>query len=88
MLITDAETYDTRIGNVTFEAGSRTSWHAHPGGQILLATGGAGYHQVRGESVQLLRKGDVVTVDPGVEHWHGATPETAKFCCVFFFVHT
>lgn len=29
------------IGNVTFEPGCRNSWHAHPGGQILLVTGAA-----------------------------------------------
>ena len=75
MVVTEAETFDTRAGNVTFEPGSRTNWHTHPGGQILLVTGGAGYHQVRGESVELVRKGDVVKIPPGVEHWHGATPE-------------
>lgn len=74
MLVTEAETYDTRIGNVTFEPGSRTDWHVHPGGQILLVTGGSGYHQVRGEAVHLIRKGDVVKVPPGVAHWHGALP--------------
>ncbi len=76
MLVTEAETFDTRIGNVTFEPGSRTDWHVHPGGQILLVTGGSGYHQVRGEPVHLIRKGDVVKVPPGVAHWHGALPES------------
>lgn len=76
MVVTDAETYDTRAGNVTFEPGSRTDWHSHPGGQLLFVTGGSGYHQLRGESVQLIRKGDVVKVPPGVEHWHGALPES------------
>lgn len=76
MLMTDAETFDTRIGNVTFEPGTRTNWHTHPGGQILLGTGGAGYYQERGEPIQLLRKGDVVKIAPGVEHWHGATPDS------------
>ncbi|MFB6278769.1 MAG: carboxymuconolactone decarboxylase family protein [Salinibacter sp.] len=76
MVVTEAETFDTRAGNVTFEPGSRTDWHAHPGGQILFVTGGAGYHQERGEPVELVRKGDVVKVAPGVEHWHGATPDT------------
>lgn len=75
MVVTEAETFNARAGNVTFEPGSRTNWHAHPGGQILFVTGGAGYHQERGESVELVRKGDVVKVAPGVEHWHGATPD-------------
>lgn len=76
MVVTDAETYDTRIGNVTFEPGSRTDWHKHPGGQILLVTGGSGYYQERGEPIQLMRKGDIVKIEPGVEHWHGALPES------------
>ncbi|MGH8242468.1 MAG: carboxymuconolactone decarboxylase family protein [Steroidobacteraceae bacterium] len=76
MVVTEAETYDTRIGNVTFEPGSRTDWHLHPGGQILLVTGGSGYHQVQGEPVHLIRKGDVVKVAPGVAHWHGALPDS------------
>lgn len=76
MVVTDAETYDTRAGNVTFEPGSRTNWHSHPGGQLLFVTGGSGYNQLRGESVQLIRKGDVVKIPPGVEHWHGALPDS------------
>jgi 4-carboxymuconolactone decarboxylase len=76
MVVTEAATYDARIGNVTFEPGSRTDWHVHPGGQILLVTGGSGYHQVRGEPMHLIRKGDVVKVPPGVAHWHGALPES------------
>lgn len=76
MVVTDAETYDTRAGNVTFEPGSRTNWHSHPGGQLLFVTGGSGYNQLRGESIQLIREGDVVKVPPGVEHWHGALPDS------------
>ncbi|HNU43133.1 MAG TPA: cupin domain-containing protein, partial [Cyclobacteriaceae bacterium] len=35
----------TSVGNVTFEAGTRTKWHKHPGGQILLVMHGVGYYQ-------------------------------------------
>ena len=28
-----------------------------------------------GKPIQLLRKGDVVIIQPGVKHWHGATPQ-------------
>src|SRR5690242_9707127 len=38
----------TQVGNVTFEPGARTKWHLHPGGQILLITGGTGYYQEKG----------------------------------------
>ena len=63
-------------GSVTFDAGARTAWHTHPVGQILIATEGKGYVQKKGEAIKLLLPGDVVTVLPGEEHWHGATPDS------------
>lgn len=73
MLINNDSIYNTSIGNVTFEPKARTNWHKHPGGQILLVTGGQGYYQERGKPVQLIKKGDVVLFGPDIEHWHGAT---------------
>ncbi len=75
-LVTDGEVFGARIGNVTFEPGARTNWHSHPGGQILLVTDGVGYYQEHGGPIQLLRRGDVVEIGPGVVHWHGATPSS------------
>ena len=74
MLVQADDTFNTSIGNVTFEPGSRNNWHTHPGGQILIATEGVGYYQEKGKSIQLLHKGDVVKIPPGVVHWHGASP--------------
>jgi quercetin dioxygenase-like cupin family protein len=76
MLVTGDDVFGSRIGNVTFEPGARTNWHSHPGGQILLVTGGAGYFQEQGGPIQLIRKGDVVEIRPDVVHWHGATPSS------------
>ena len=75
-LVPADEIFNTVIGNVVFEPGSRNNWHTHPGGQILIATDGIGYYQERGKPIQLLRKGDVVKILPGVEHWHGASPDS------------
>ncbi len=75
-LVTDDEVFGARMGNVTFEPGARTNWHSHPGGQILLVTDGAGYYQEQGGPIQLIRRGDVVEIRPGVVHWHGATPSS------------
>lgn len=66
----------TQIGNVVFEPGGRNNWHTHPGGQILIVTDGVGYYQEKGKSIQVIRKGDVVTIAPDVEHWHGASPDS------------
>ncbi len=64
-------------GQVTFQPGSRSAWHTHPLGQVLIVTDGVGWIQQAGGSVQVIRKGDVVWIPPGVKHWHGATPTTA-----------
>ena len=75
MLVTKDDIWNSSIGNVTFDAGARTNWHKHSGGQILLVTAGEGRYQERGKEIQILKKGDVVKIAPDVEHWHGASPE-------------
>lgn len=68
---------NTLVGNVYFEPGSRSNWHTHPAGQILIVTGGVGYHQLDGEEIEIIKKGDVVWCPPNVRHWHGASEVTA-----------
>ncbi|MCB0466039.1 MAG: cupin domain-containing protein [Aequorivita sp.] len=68
-------TYTTLVGNVYFEPGARSNWHTHPAGQILIITDGVGYHQIEGGSIQIMKKGDVITCPPNVRHWHGASPD-------------
>lgn len=63
--------------SVSFDAGARTSWHAHPRGQILIVTSGVGRVQRWGGPVEEIRPGDVVWIPAGVKHWHGAAPNTA-----------
>lgn len=62
--------------NVTFEPGCRNHWHRHSGGQILIATAGVGYYQEKGKPARRLFPGDIVEIVPGVEHWHGAAPDS------------
>ncbi|GAA0188962.1 hypothetical protein GCM10009122_48400 [Fulvivirga kasyanovii] len=69
-------TYTTLVGNVYFEPGARSNWHTHPAGQILIITAGKGYHQIEGEPVEVLQKGDVIKCPPNKKHWHGASPDT------------
>ena len=76
MFVSNDSTYNTSIGNVTFEPKARTNWHKHPGGQILLVTEGQGYYQEKGKPAQIIRKGDVVKIPPEMEHWHGAAPDS------------
>ncbi len=73
-LVPNDSIYTTVAGSVTFEPGARSYWHSHPTGQILIVTDGMGYHQIKGELRQIIRKGEVVKCPPGVVHWHGASP--------------
>ncbi|MBM9548252.1 carboxymuconolactone decarboxylase family protein [Leptospira sp. 201903074] len=74
ILVGDDRTWNTQIGNVTFSPSSRTNWHFHPGGQILLITKGKGYYQEKGKSVRIVKAGDIIQCPPNTQHWHGATP--------------
>jgi quercetin dioxygenase-like cupin family protein len=76
-LVANDTMYNTLAGNVYFEPGARSNWHIHPAGQILIITGGVGYYQEKGQPKQILHKGDVIKCPPNVEHWHGASPDTA-----------
>lgn len=64
-------------GSVTFEPGSRSHWHIHPVGQVLIVTAGVGLTQEWGKPVQEIRAGDVVICPAKVKHWHGAAPGSA-----------
>jgi quercetin dioxygenase-like cupin family protein len=59
---------------VTFEPGSRTYWHSHDDGQVLIASDGRGVVENRDGDRHLLHPGDIVYAPPGEVHWHGATP--------------
>lgn len=67
----------TAIGcsHVRFTPGARTAWHHHPKGQTLYVTDGVGLVATRTGGVQEIRPGDVVYIEPGEEHWHGATAD-------------
>ena len=72
---TEPERTSGAIAN--FKPGARTNWHTHPLGQTLVVTAGCGRVQQWGGSVEAIRPGDVVSIPPGVKHWHGASPTTA-----------
>ncbi len=63
--------------NVTFEPCARTFWHTHPLGQTLIVTAGCGRVQRWGGPIEEIRPGDVICIEPGEKHWHGAAPTTA-----------
>ena len=72
-------------GGAYFEAGVRSYWHCHPGGQLLVVWEGEGRVQKRGERARTLYRGDSEFAGPWVEHWHGGSPNsTAQYLQVAF----
>jgi quercetin dioxygenase-like cupin family protein len=69
--------FNLSLAHATFASGAKLDWHIHPAGQYLLITDGTGYYQERGKPIQVVHKGDVLKCLPGVEHWHGASPESS-----------
>lgn len=76
MLVDNDAVFNCPVAHVTFEPGCRNSWHTHPGGQLLLVTGGEGRYQEKDGPMRQLKPGDVVKIAPDVEHWHGAAPHS------------
>lgn len=68
------------LANVTFEPGCRNNWHIHHaksgGGQVLICTAGSGWYQEEGKEAVSLEAGSVITIPPGVRHWHGAKADS------------
>jgi quercetin dioxygenase-like cupin family protein len=71
------ENSQAAIAHFRFEAGARTKWHSHEGGQIILVEDGVCRTQVKGGPVVELHAGETTYVQPGVPHWHGAAPDQA-----------
>jgi len=44
---------------------------------VRMLGAGVGYHQIRGEPRETIRKGDVVKCPPDKVHWHGASENSS-----------
>src|SRR5262249_53228162 len=64
-----------RTSRLRFAKGSRSNWHTHTWGQLLMIEEGVGRTQVRGGTVQEMKAGQPWWTPANVEHWHGASPE-------------
>jgi 4-carboxymuconolactone decarboxylase len=65
------------LAQAVYAPGAKLDWHIHPGGQYLLITEGKGYYQEKGQPARIVQKGDILKCLPGVEHWHGAAPNSS-----------
>lgn len=64
-----------RVYQVSFEAGARMRWHRHDDIQLLVGLSGTCLVVNRDGGTVQLGRGDVVVVEPGEDHWHGASPD-------------
>lgn len=66
-----------RLYRVAFEEGARTWWHTHDDApQLLYGLSGTCVVVDRAGRELRLGRGDLVIVEAGEEHWHGAAPGT------------
>lgn len=64
-----------RTLRLKFPAGSRSNWHSHSNGQLLMLEEGLGRTQDRNGPLLEMRPGEPRYTKAGVEHWHGAAPD-------------
>jgi quercetin dioxygenase-like cupin family protein len=64
-----------RTLRLKFVAGSRSNWHTHTAGQLLMVEEGKGRTQERGGPLLEMSPGVPWYTKAGIEHWHGAAPD-------------
>ena len=64
-----------RTLRLKFPAGSRSNWHSHTQGQLLMVEEGKSRTQERGGPLREMGPGQPWFTKAGVEHWHGAAPD-------------
>ena len=64
-----------RTLRLKFVAGSRSNWHSHSNGQLLMVEDGRGRTQERNGALLEVGPGQPWFTKAGVEHWHGAAPD-------------
>ena len=58
-----------------FPKGSRSNWHSHTWGQLLMVEEGRGLSQERGGTIRSIPPGQPWFTKSGIEHWHGAAQD-------------
>ena len=66
---------DIKSIRLLFSAGTRTSWHTHSWGDLLMIEEGIGLHQTRGGVIEEILPGKPWFTGTDIEHWHGAHPD-------------
>lgn len=72
-LIAEGDAPSQRVTSVSFLNGARNKWHHHSTEQVLVVTHGRGIVANEQEE-RRVAPGDVILIDAGERHWHGAQP--------------
>jgi quercetin dioxygenase-like cupin family protein len=72
---TTVDSAAVHTSRLRFPKGSRSNWHTHVSGQLLMIEEGKGLTQVRGGPLKEMLPGQPWWTPAGVEHWHGAAPD-------------
>ena len=63
------------VSALKFPRGSRSNWHSHAAGQLLMVQDGKALTQERGGPIREVLPGQPWWTKENVEHWHGAAPD-------------
>lgn len=72
-LISEENVKSLRVTSVSFRDGARNKWHTHATEQVLVVTAGRGVIANESDEREIVT-GDVIAIQPGERHWHGAAP--------------
>lgn len=75
MLFPENDVANYSAAYVNFDKGTRTAWHTHPAGQHMIVTSGVALTGTRDGKVIRFAENESVWCPPGIDHWHGATPD-------------
>ncbi len=64
------------ITKAFFKANSTLDWHTHTSPQVIIVLEGKGYYQERGKEPTVIKTGDIIKCDQGIEHWHSSSKDT------------
>ena len=64
-----------RTTRLKFPKGSRSNWHSHGTGQLLMVQEGKALTQERGGAVREVLPSQAWWTAPNIEHWHGAAQD-------------
>jgi quercetin dioxygenase-like cupin family protein len=74
--VDDAE----KLHTVVCAAGSRSMWHTHGAGQVLIVVRGIGLVGASDRETAEVTVGDMIVSDADERHWHGAADQAG---CAF-----